>query len=1691
MRLEKSCLFRVVATLAAIGFATPSASQEHPALQRGFSSDTLYQLTEIDQVNLMNGALSITIPVGQTYPVGGSFSYGLTLTYSSKLWDFEQFSEQEEDPVCTLATPAVHANGGIGWMLTLGQLLPPETAGNESKRWQYISPDGGRHGFWPTLHPKDVPDVAGKIFYTRDSSYLRLTEMGSGDWRLEFPSGDLHMFSSVGRLKRLEDRFGNAVDVTYPAGQWKLTDSHNRETILTFSSLATDGELRPFVTKVELPAFNGGTATYDFEYAQTVLRYPPTDTCHGPAGADVIVQQLTTATLPDGTTYEMTYLPDGEVASLTLPTLGRIEYGFGSYTFPTEGCDTGDRDPWIRDGSGVTSRHLYDVGGTDLGEWKYHQTLIKKPSGSTGYCSASAGHLDPDQVSQMTVTTPLEDKTQYYFSVWPNLLPQNGSPDGFQVREYGLPFDRSVSDATGTRYLSSETFDCSATGGSCSRKRSTYVRYEYERPCQPSDPESQVCDDSNRRLASERTIFHDDGGRYKDVNYSDHDGLGHYRTMETGGNFPSGNVRSTTTDYNPGHNLVLSSDLTVQSGYAMWPTGDPWVLGTFASQSVIEGGITATTQYCFDPNTGFLKRQRIQKGDSRVGTDVIVEHIPTSRGDVGTESTYGGDRTGFAVPTGVNLCGLSLTDHAYRERHTYIDGALRTSRYVDAVGSDMTHLTVDRTIDESTGLPSASRDISGVETGFEYDDIGRLTFEKPAAGHGSWIQYQYSNATSASLPARVGIAYRPNSSRAGTPLAQEEVRFDGFGRVTEERRLMPGHDWVAKKSTYDGMGHRTVATEWYDVSSPPSPVPATEFLDFDAFGRATTIRPPDGMSHDISFSYSGDRIISRTQMVATARNNSTTAIIESAFTTSEHYDRQGRLVRVVEPSSAGVTADYDYDIGNRLAGVTLTAGATTQSRSFSYDRRGFLTSESHPEKGAAVTYSDYDPRGHAWKRTDGGRSVSFMFDRAERLTQAQEADGAQRLLKSFGYATANSGTNLKKGRLETATRYNHVTIPTPLPNGYVFSDDFECGDLGAWSAVDGASTAGGTTAAAFGPCTRGSRAHEVRVTETFQYGEKGGRPSQRTTETMLGGAASETFVQSWTYNDLGQPLTVTYPSCTFSRCTGDGAGTSRTVTNQYTRGYLSGIAGYSSSISYHPSGALDTAYHSNGLRDVHQVDPNGMARPARIEVKSNPSEGTVTHWNSGAYAFDGSGNIVGMGRNYFIYDAVNRIKSAGVLPTIDNTGAHTVQGFSYDAFGNLQSMSAPSPFGRSTPTSSSTNRLQGTATYDLAGNLTGWNGAEYEFDTLDTMTRMQSGSEDWTYIYTADDERIWQYDGNSSPPFHRFTLRDLDGSVLREYTSTGDFWEVEKDYIYRGSKLHAAETSDGTRHFHLDHLGTPRLITDAVGGTTAYHVYLPFGEELTDPLQDDEQMKFTGHERDLASPDGTGDDLDYMHARHCSPVTGRFLSIDPGRDSAPAVPQSWNLYSYVRNRPLRFSDPTGLCSDPGGSGTRVCISAYIPTRTFGGFRGDNRGADASGGSFRTQHQFRLEPGDGGIHDARFSPGRSKFGPFERDAEVSGHGVRTTELGVLAEGAASDGLLFGAAPTLEYRFELLTDSDGGVSGLIGTHTSYPSFEVWVYEDGADPVLLYDYQATADGAAEGVRDITLGIEFVYIQPASPKQ
>jgi RHS repeat-associated protein len=109
--------------------------------------------------------------------------------------------------------------------------------------------------------------------------------------------------------------------------------------------------------------------------------------------------------------------------------------------------------------------------------------------------------------------------------------------------------------------------------------------------------------------------------------------------------------------------------------------------------------------------------------------------------------------------------------------------------------------------------------------------------------------------------------------------------------------------------------------------------------------------------------------------------------------------------------------------------------------------------------------------------------------------------------------------------------------------------------------------------------------------------------------------------------------------------------------------------------------------------------------------------------------------------------------------------------------------------------------------------------------------------------------------------------------------------------------------------YHLDVLGSVRMVTNAAGAVVKRHDYFAFGEDIMGPEGD--PRRFTGKERDAET------ELHYFGARYYRSVWGRFTSPDPGQASgSPQDPQGWNAYAYARNNPLRL-DNVGVVLDVG------------------------------------------------------------------------------------------------------------------------------------------------------------------------------
>jgi hypothetical protein len=448
--------FPLAVVLACVLASPGGAVTESPNVARGFQPERSFELGEIDHVSGFNGSLIVTLGIGPTYVVSPHLSYSFSLTYSSNVWDGDEGSE----PETTASYPNRTSNSGLGWLFSIsGRLIQPGQFGNGDNTPIYLAPDGSRSVFYEARLPGGADTDPG-VLYSRDSKYVRLRRIGSCSgqctYELDFPSGLVHRFrQSDGQLEWIMDRFGNAVFVTYSANgdTWTVTDGFRSHTVHLVSKTLDTGSSVMMVDSVDLAAFGGTTASYDFTYSATASLPRPLDTDpNTPTNASTTL--LTGVTGPEGWSVS---LPDyqldttggakiaGTLQEIGLPTGGSIEYDYQMYNFPNDS----DSKPFLTSSVGVKTRRTVNSSGTTEGIWSY----VAEQPGPGNKC----GFSDPPKTLRRTTVSPLGDKTVKYFTVWPCLtLPPD--PD---YGEYGLPYDKTQSDQTSGAYLSEEVWNCS------------------------------------------------------------------------------------------------------------------------------------------------------------------------------------------------------------------------------------------------------------------------------------------------------------------------------------------------------------------------------------------------------------------------------------------------------------------------------------------------------------------------------------------------------------------------------------------------------------------------------------------------------------------------------------------------------------------------------------------------------------------------------------------------------------------------------------------------------------------------------------------------------------------------------------------------------------------------------------------------------------------------------------------------------------------------------------------------------------------------------------------------------------------------------------------------------------------------------------------------------------------------------
>jgi len=198
--------------------------------------------------------------------------------------------------------------------------------------------------------------------------------------------------------------------------------------------------------------------------------------------------------------------------------------------------------------------------------------------------------------------------------------------------------------------------------------------------------------------------------------------------------------------------------------------------------------------------------------------------------------------------------------------------------------------------------------------------------------------------------------------------------------------------------------------------------------------------------------------------------------------------------------------------------------------------------------------------------------------------------------------------------------------------------------------------------------------------------------------------------------------------------------------------------------------------------------------------------------------------------------------------------------------------------------------------YDNNGNLLSGLGYSYVYNSFNQLVSIKNINgrviEEYTYDHSGNRKKKTEHhaDGTNTKIYYQ-------GNFIQIVNSSGTF--IEK-YYYLNEKLVAKKVGGETLFLHPDQLSSTRLITDSNGNKVADINYEPFGN-----LEDNsERLLYTGKELD-------GSGLNYFGARYQDP---RYLLTFTQPDvNIPDIynPQDLNRYTYVRNNPYKYNDPSG------------------------------------------------------------------------------------------------------------------------------------------------------------------------------------
>jgi RHS repeat-associated protein len=773
------------------------------------------------------------------------------------------------------------------------------------------------------------------------------------------------------------------------------------------------------------------------------------------------------------------------------------------------------------------------------------------------------------------------------------------------------------------------------------------------------------------------------------------------------------------------------------------------------------------------------------------------------------------------------------------------------------------------THDPASGQLAQVRNAEGKSTGFTHDARSQLTAVR-RAGPG-WsrphiTRYRYDALgylTEAGEDGDGDVPYRP----------QLRQGFDVTGRLQWSTSPLG----ILLQNKYDSES-RLVESGRYSNS-----MALVRRYSFDALGRI--IHASDNSGAERSFAYGPDgHPQTITHLAGQVRSSGRIDDIPQPGTTPAPHARRlrddfGRTVAIISPDSGttlnafdaadrltastdalGNTATYEHDAAGRIVRQTITDRATGEQSLTTWTYQGKrLVALDHPTQRERYTHDERGlliARAIELRPTDNRKFTSitrYTHDDAGRLTTTRLPDGSVVIYERNGQ---DQVVALKRSVIQTSW-LRWLLPPEPIVQ------DLQRDIVG----LKGYTAGNGVEA-------RYQRSREGRLARVLYRAPRG--KSGATTIARLGSHSLAMF-------GLGSAHAATSPS------SANGATTPG-------RHQLPGAFGAPAD----PDALIDHRY----LWDTYGNLLLTQGRTSRSPVDSS-------------YAYDRHSRLIAAvqvrnavpSASRFFYDAAGRrvLSQQGVT---DQRDLHTNT--------------------RNAIFQDGTHRLLGDghadARYDAAGQPARIGSRDYVWDALGRLREVREDARPLArYTYNHRGERIGKSVENQSTAYlydNGQIAAELDagGRITRQYlylsdqplavidtpegkTVSSDEPSTLEEILQDLGTAFGAWLGEGERivWLHANHLGAIEVATDGDGKVVWQAHYAPFGQA---------SVRATGFTLNLRLPGQYEDPetgLHYNRHRYYNPATGRYLTPDP-----LGTPDGPNPYTYVRDNPLRYVDPSGL-----------------------------------------------------------------------------------------------------------------------------------------------------------------------------------